>query len=567
MLDGTVMPRCFATVLSDIIASNFAQLDVIIFNDSARAASSRKRSTWKKLSDRLAHPQLRQGILYEVYSRWEGRNAIEPDPLELVDYSAQLQNIDRIDAQPIVKGFVHRFTADTVDLIRSRNLDVIVRFGFNIIRGDILSCARYGIWSFHHGDNDFYRGAPPHLWEMIERSPLSGVVLQVLSEELDGGLVLCKSLFPTRSYVSLARNRFGPYWGTVHFVIWKLYELHQFGWDFVVSRAVPRVPYAGRKKVYKRPNNLEMARWLGPPLLKKAISRLTGDRDQLVADWRVAIRAGREPLVHGERGNWDFSSFEWIRNPPGRFYADPCLFEHKGQTWLFMEDYDHHTESARISACPVFADGKFGDVVPVLERPHHLSYPMVISHDGEIFMIPESGEAECVELYRATRFPWEWKLEKVLFQCLRLVDTTPLFHEGRWYFFTSAEYPAGHANLMLLFHADSLTDKWHLHPASPVSSDVRTSRSAGPIMVDGNRIVRSTQDCSNHYGYAFRLNEINRLDPDGFSEATFATVEPHHVRGLAGIHAYHRWGAIEVIDGFTRRARNEVLAGAPDPKA
>ena len=150
--------------------------------------------------------------------------------------------------KPIVKGFVHRFPPEVVEEVRRRDLDVILRFGFNILRGDILSACRYGIWSYHHGDNEFYRGGPAHLWEMVEGQPLSGVILQVLSEDLDAGFVLCKALFPTRSYVSLARNRFGPYWGTVHFVIWKLFELHRYGWDFLKSRAVPPAPYRGKEK-------------------------------------------------------------------------------------------------------------------------------------------------------------------------------------------------------------------------------------------------------------------------------------------------------------------------------
>jgi hypothetical protein len=42
------------------------------------------------------------------------------------------------------------------------------------------------VWSYHHGDNEFYRGGPPHFWELYEKAPLSGVILQVLTEELDG---------------------------------------------------------------------------------------------------------------------------------------------------------------------------------------------------------------------------------------------------------------------------------------------------------------------------------------------------------------------------------------------
>jgi hypothetical protein len=47
----------------------------------------------------------------------------------------------------------------------------------------------------------------------------------------------------------------------------------------------------------------------------------------------------------------------------------------------------------------------------VLEEPHHLSYPFVFEQDGQIWMIPESGAARNVSLYRAVEFPHRWTRE------------------------------------------------------------------------------------------------------------------------------------------------------------
>jgi hypothetical protein len=35
-----------------------------------------------------------------------------------------------------------------------------------------------------------------------------------------------------------------------------------------------------------------------------------------------------------------------------------------------------------------------------VERDHHLSYPFVFSHDGAVYMIPETSAANRVELLR-----------------------------------------------------------------------------------------------------------------------------------------------------------------------
>ena len=68
----------------------------------------------------------------------------------------------------------HRFPPGAIAALLSHDLDVILRFGFNILRGEVLTSARYGIWSFHHGDNEFYRGGPPLFWEVVEDNPCSG---------------------------------------------------------------------------------------------------------------------------------------------------------------------------------------------------------------------------------------------------------------------------------------------------------------------------------------------------------------------------------------------------------
>src|SRR5205807_8550436 len=141
------------------------------------------------------------------YLRLDERMRPAHHPLSRVDCSSALATVPSMEVEPIGKKFVQRFPAEAIEQIRAHDLDVLIRFGFNILHGDILQAARYGVWSYHHGDNEFYRGGPAHFWELREGSPLSGAILQVLTEELDGGLVLCKSLFATEPTLSVSRNR------------------------------------------------------------------------------------------------------------------------------------------------------------------------------------------------------------------------------------------------------------------------------------------------------------------------------------------------------------------------
>ena len=82
--------------------------------------------------------------------------------------------------------------------IRTHSLDIILRFGFRILKGEILSAARFGVWSLHHGDNQVNRGGPPAFWEVVNSDHVTGVTLLQLSEDLDGGNSVGKILFDNR---------------------------------------------------------------------------------------------------------------------------------------------------------------------------------------------------------------------------------------------------------------------------------------------------------------------------------------------------------------------------------
>lgn len=76
-----------------------------------------------------------------------------------------------------------------------RELDFLVRFGFGVLRGDVLDAPRYGVFSYHHGDLRAYRGRPAGFWEYMNDEESVGVTLQQLTETLDGGRIIKVSTF------------------------------------------------------------------------------------------------------------------------------------------------------------------------------------------------------------------------------------------------------------------------------------------------------------------------------------------------------------------------------------
>lgn len=548
LLDSKALPRCFSEVVDHVLQSNFARLELLILNGTENESlpnASSKRSLIGKALNLLTSKQRRRLLLFGLYQRWDRRNIIpSTDPDVKVDCTARLANIESISVIPIGKRFVHRFPADAVDFIRDRNLDVLIRFGFNILRGDILTSAKHGIWSYHHGDGDFYRGGPSHFWEIVEGNPLSGVMLQVLTEELDAGTVLYKGWFATHPGLSRARNCVQPYWGASTFVIQKLHELHQHGWEKVSSELVGATTYRGRKPIYTAPTNMAMLRWLSPVLFRKSLRRIV--QRPKVGHWRLAVRSGATLIADCE-GSPELGGFRWIESPAGRFYADPFLMEEDGRVWVFFEDFDYAANRGGIS-CAEICGGRPFEPVRVLERPYHLSYPCIFRANGSVYMIPESVANGTVDLYRCTRFPDRWVLERTLLE-LPAVDTTIWMDGGVFWLFITLQEPRGHGIQLWLFSTRELSAKWTPHPASPISTDVRNSRGAGAIFRRNGKLFRPSQDCSGHYGRSFTLNEIVTLNGDRYEEKACVTVNPIWAPGLVGTHTYSQIGQLEVIDG------------------
>jgi len=445
--------------------------------------------------------------------------------------------------------------------IRGYRLDVLLRFGFNILKGDILTAAKYGIWSYHHGDNEFYRGGPALFWELVEANELSGVILQILSEELDGGKVLAKALFATRHGLSLRRNRYSPYSGSVALVIQKLYELHSYGWNHISQRSLPTEPYLGRRKLYRTPTNRELCRWFIKQAAKvvwRRIKRLT--RGKTNWHWRIALREQPDSLpleIHFDSS----SSFRWLMPPRGHFHADPFLVCQGEKTWMFFEDYVYSQGRAVICCREIGMNGNLGEVSTVLNRPYHLSYPFVFHFGGHAYMIPESRANRTIDLYKASEFPYKWTFEKTLFR-VKAVDTTLLIEDAFW-FFTTILAPHGDGCCLCLFFADSLTGEWQSHPCNPIFLDVRNARSGGRISRRGSKLYRISQSGVPQYGGSFSFYEILTLTRLEYSEILIKTVHPWPPN--RGIHFYDYSGRYEVFDGVTHAPSAELFVDADFP--
>jgi hypothetical protein len=549
MVNSLTCPAWVAKIVNDIQSSSFAEIVLIIRNDAP--VTGARKSLRQRLKTYWTHS------LFERYRRWDrNHHRQELDAFAETDLAATLAGVPVVSAQPLQKGFVDRFAPEDIVQIRDANLDVLFRFGFRIIRGEILSCAKFGVWSFHHGDNREYRGAPPGFWEMYEGNVVTGSILQLLTEALDGGRVIYRSLSAT-NFDSLYLSLNPLYWKTAAFALRRLRDLHIRGWDYLTALEEFKEQDSYKKGIYRTPGTPVMMKFLTRLLLRRLRKSVLWRLFQERTEWFIAFR----PRVGPRTVLNDLTGFRAVVPPRGRFYADPSIVKADNKTYLFLEDFDFSKNRALISCAEIQKDEVIGRPFNVLEKNYHLSYPFVFRYRDQTYMIPETRERDTIELYRAVDFPAKWEFLKFLAQNIRAVDSTIFANQGKlWLFANVAEPGASTFDELHLFLADSLEGNWSSHPKNPIVSDVRRARPAGALFVEGGKLIRPSQDCSLRYGAALVLNEVKTLSETDYWEAPFSRIEPGWHVGSICTHTYNRTDEFEVLDGMRLKRTFRLFA-------
>ena len=276
---------------------------------------------------------------------------------------------------------------------------------------------------------------------------------------------------------------------------------------------------------------------------------------------RAAARAHRI-LHHGEHWRigwrrtdraradaWDLRDFQFLPDDDTGYVADPFPITRDGRTYVFCEHYPRALGKGVIALFELMPDGTPSPLRRVLERPYHLSYPFLLEHEGDVFMLPETGGAGRIELYRAVRFPDEWVLETVLIDGLVAGDATLIPYEGKWWLFAAVAAPGRSSwDALHLYSAPSLFGPWVAHRDNPVVIDARVARPAGAMFVRDGVLWRPAQDCSQVYGGAIHLCEVTRLDASGFSQVVRHRLTPPADWRAARLHTINRIDGLDVID-------------------
>jgi hypothetical protein len=349
--------------------------------------------------------------------------------------------------------------------------------------------------------------------------------------------------------VSLHRSRCRAARRAAHLPARRLRDLHRQGWPFITALPLYAEGPSGPERGRSRPTNAMTARLLwrvATGVLSRRLAGRLGEKQWFIAYRRIAADGAAARLTV-------------VAPPAGRFYADPFLVRHVGRRFIFFEDYDASCRRAVIRYAEIDAGGRLRAPGVALSEDCHLSYPFVFAEGDAVYMLPETAGHRTVELYRAARFPDQWRLDRVLLSDVAATDATLLRHAGRLWLFVAIAVDGGRPiDELFLFSAESLCGEWAPHPLNPIVSDVRCARPAGRVFLRDGQLIRPAQDCSRSYGWRLVLNRVEALSPSDYRERPIGAIEPAPGSGNLRTHSYDSDGEYEVLDGFRMRPRLAV---------
>jgi hypothetical protein len=440
----------------------------------------------------------------------------------------ELQPVERVEFAPDFDGAWAVLPDDLLEWIKARKIDAIIKFGLGLLRVPPADRLPAPILSYHHGDPRKYRGRPAGFYELLNREPFMGQIVQAIGPKLDGGTVY--AFGETRVVPHSYRQTLIDAFGLSPYLLDKALD------NVRLARPLPIIP-DGRN--YRLPGNWTVAKFIAGRLwaaLRRAAYGMFVEKQ-----WKVAT------APHNQSGNpvdavLSVAGTTWRVPPVAQafsFYADPFFGRSAGE--IFVEAMNRRSgkgELVRIT----------GDQSKRIRGfSGHVSYPASIEEGGRRLLVPETAgwcpltafEIEDSEAKRVGEIDVDEP---------RLIDPTFLRHEGRIYLFANARSDG--ASLLHLWHADGLFSKFTRHPRSPIRVSALGSRMAGEIVEWEGKLHRIGQLWRRAYGDGVAVFRITALSPTDYEEEFVGEASFEQVRGP---HTVNRRAGLLLFDYYNER--------------
>ena len=242
--------------------------------------------------------------------------------------------------------------------------------------------------------------------------------------------------------------------------------------------------------------------------------------DISIQDFPPLVDSNKKTIKRIDAGRW------YSIGDPAWVVADPFLFVHRRGVYCFYEDLHFYHYLGVIKM--IFSKDLIHWTKPVIithEPDCHFSYPFVFEDNGQVYMMPETGDQHNIRLYKADNDELtSFSLYRIIMKrdeipsdmVYDFADSCIHKKDGKYYLFTSIKTVDQY--YLYLYMADNLEGPYTEHPCSPIVTGDKLGRCAGSLLQYDCHLYRYAQDCSEAYGEQVHLIEIDELSPTSYRE-------------------------------------------------
>jgi hypothetical protein len=419
-------------------------------------------------------------------------------------YKLNSNKISKIIISPLLKENIFSFYFNKSDIlkIKKKKLDIIVRLGSGIIRGEILNASKNGIISLHHGDPASYRGGPPGFWEVIYKEPNIYYMIQRLTDELDNGQIIHRGSIQTRHYFLL--NQILLKEKSIFFIKKAIKMILKLEKNYLINNCKNNIYL---KKFYTFPKTKYLLRYIFQVYVSYLFKKFF--------EYKINYK------IFYQNKNWKKVSLNnSIAISSSSSLADPFYFKKNNVNYIFAEEIDNNN-FGRIVVFDLKKNQRIGNLNFNEKNESHKSFPYIFEENKKIFMIPECHKLKQIRLYECISYPLKWKLTEILIKNVYAVDTFIFKKNGKFWLLTnicSAGLKDFSAELHIFSSKTLIGGKWSKHKNNPVINDGAIGRNGG-VIFDKQKIYRISQ---THdflgYGINSRINLIKKINDNEYIE-------------------------------------------------
>lgn len=242
----------------------------------------------------------------------------------------------------------------------------------------------------------------------------------------------------------------------------------------------------------------------------------------------------------------------FIKQPSKSFWADPFVInDNNGNTIIYFEELKDDN-LGKISCIVLNENLEITKKEDILNTTYHLSFPNVFSINKQYYMIPESSQNNTLQLYKCTKFPFQWEFQYNLMEDIRLLDAVWIYHNNLYWIFANKiedfEYD-NNEKLYAYYATDLFSTNWQPHSKNPIVTDASLARNAGNFLFENNQLYRVSQNCKNGYGKNLVISEVKLLSTTEYVEVKVNEQMPPNK--FVGMHTLNKHNNLEVFDVLT----------------